>query len=148
MFGGTAIAAIAGAMILAAAPGIAAPAETAQSSQMKPADATIPAKDMPGSPAAAAKAEPATAVTDPQKTLASAKVQDSSGNSIGTVSDVKTSSSGMAKAITVSLPASHGKKSKAVEINATELRYMPENHLLKAQLTSQQINSLPAVQSP
>jgi hypothetical protein len=84
-------------------------------------------------------------VSDPQMTLAAAKVQDASGKSIGTVTGVQTSKSGAAKSVKVSLS---GKKAKTVAIEANELRYMPTTHLLKAGLTQAQIRALPAVQSP
>ena len=92
----------------------------------------------------AAGIQPLSQVSDPSTTLASATVQDSSGQSVGQVQSVKTTTAGKASSVAVTLTSSN----KTVSIRASRLRYDPSSKTLKASLTSSQISSLPATQSP
>ena len=87
--------------------------------------------------------QPASQVSSPETTLASATVQDSNGQSIGQVKSVKTSSGGKASSVAVSLSSA----GKVVSIKASKLRYDPSGNVLKASLSSTEINALPATQS-
>jgi hypothetical protein len=93
-----------------------------------------------------ATTQPATQVTSPETTLASATVQDSSGQSVGQVRSVKTSG-GKASSIAVSLSGAGG-AGKVVSIKASKLRYDPSGNTLQASLSSTEINALPATQNP
>jgi hypothetical protein len=92
-------------------------------------------------------AKPLSRVKDPSTTLASASVSDSSGQSVGQVQSVKTSASGTATSVAVSLNPSGGAP-KVVSINADDLTYDASSNKLKASLTTQEITQLPAIQSP
>lgn len=142
--GGTALAAIAGALILAASP--------AALAQMysQPATATPPSQmmDRATSPQNIG-ARPLSRVRNPSTTLASATVSDANGNSVGQVQSVQTSESGRAKSVAVSLSsATPGSPGKVVSLEANQLTYDPINNNLKTSLTMDQINQLPAIQTP
>lgn len=94
-----------------------------------------------------ATARPLSRVKDPSTTLASATVNDSSGQSVGQVQSVKTSASGKAQSVAVSLSSSTT-PGKIVTLQADQLTYDPTNNQLKASLTMDQINQLPAIQTP
>jgi hypothetical protein len=66
------------------------------------------------------------------------------------VQSVKTSASGKATSVAVSLSAAAGTAGapKVVSIKADDLTYDPSSNSLKASLTTQEINQLPAIQSP
>jgi hypothetical protein len=87
--------------------------------------------------------ETAANVSKPKSTLASAKVEDSSGTTIGQVSDVQTNSSGQAQMIDVSLTNS-GKK---VQIDATKLHYEPTRHALQTNMSADELEQSNGVAS-
>jgi hypothetical protein len=147
--GGTGLAAVAGALILAASP--------AAFAQMygSPATANPPSQQMQmqmqkaTAPAEKGVTKPLSRVSDPSTTLASATVSDSSGQSVGQVQSVKTSG-GKATSVAVSLSAAGATAGapKVVSIKADDLTYDPSSNSLKASLTTQEINQLPSIQSP
>ncbi len=142
-----AMAAIAGALILAASPATAQYTQSAPAAQ--PAQTTQAPMSSPQTPMSSPMTEqststqPASQVSSPETTLASATVQDSNGQSIGQVKSVKTSSGGKASSVAVSLSSA----GKVVSIKASKLRYDPSGNVLKASLSSTEINALPATQS-
>jgi len=79
-------------------------------------------------------------VQDPKTALASAKVEDSSGQTVGTVSKVDTSKTGKAESIEIALntPTATGKTAK---IKASQLQYDSMNNTLKAKLSQSQIEA-------
>jgi hypothetical protein len=89
--------------------------------------------------------QPANQVNSPEAKFASAPVQDLSGQTIGQVKSVTTTSGGKASSVAVSLSSGSG-SGKVVSIKASKLRY--EGNALKTSLTSSQIDALPATQSP
>jgi hypothetical protein len=91
--------------------------------------------------------EPISEVKDPATTLASANVQDSSGQTVGQVRSISTTPDGKAGTVNVSLTTSNG-IAKLVAIGVSSLRYDSDSKTLKASLTQSEINSLPAMQSP
>lgn len=144
-----------------AAPAFAAPTATqtnpattqTEPGNMQTGPATIgtPAMNEPGNSAlhsssssslAKAKAVPLTSVSDSKTKIMSAPVQDSAGNTIGTVQQVSTNPSGKAKTVDVTLTTPGG-QSKIVKIRASKLRYDSTSNLLKADLTKSQIEKLP-----
>lgn len=86
-------------------------------------------------------------VKDPATTLASAIVEDSSGDTVGQVKSVNTTADGKASAVNVSLSAANG-PGRVVSIGANSLMYDSDSKRLKASLTQSQIESLPPTQSP
>jgi len=91
--------------------------------------------------------QPVSQVKDPSATLASANVEDSSGETVGQVKSVSTTADGKASAVNVSLTGSNG-AGKVVSIDASNLRYDSDSKRLKSSLTQSQIDSLPVTQSP
>ena len=144
MLGGIGLAAIAGAFILAA------PQSTVAQMYSRPATTATPSSPMMEHPmkSESATARPLSRVKDPSTTLASATVNDSNGQSIGQVQSVKTSSSGKAQSVAVSLTSSATTPGKIVTLQADQLTYDPSSNQLKASLTMDQINQLPAIQTP
>ena len=101
--------------------------------------------DNMGNAANMASGQPADQVNDPSSTLATDSVQDSSGQSVGTVRSVNMGPQGRASRINVSLTRS----GRTVSIRAHELRFDPASNTLKSTLTLSQISALPpATQSP
>jgi hypothetical protein len=86
-----------------------------------------------------AGAEPLTQVQNPQQTLASAKVVGTSGNTIGTVSQIQRDSNGATSKVEVKLDQSMGAGSRTVWIKADQLQYLPQNNELTTPLTPQQV---------
>lgn len=142
-----------------AAPAFAAPAVTQTgpaSTQAEPDNTTTmgaPGATAPGNSAlhsssydskseASANAIPLTSVSDSKTKIMSAPVQDSAGNTVGTVQQVSTNPSGKAKTVDVTLTTASG-QSKVVKIKASKLRYDSASNLLKADLTKSQIEKLP-----
>jgi hypothetical protein len=73
--------------------------------------------------------------------ISNASVEDSSGATIGTVSDVKTTSSGHVRKVQVNLTSSN----KTVAIPASDLRFDRNSNTLDARLTRTQIEKLPSI---
>jgi hypothetical protein len=136
-----------------AAPAFAAPAGTQTgpaSTQAEPNNAMgAPGAAQPGNSAmhssssqANAKPIPLTSVSDSKTKIMAAPVQDSAGNTVGTVQQVSTNPSGKAKSVDVTLTTAGG-QSKVVKIKASKLRYDSASNLLKADLTKSEIENLP-----
>jgi len=88
--------------------------------------------------------QPVDQVTNPTSTLATDNVQDSTGQTIGTVRSVTTGPDGRASRINVSLTRS----GRSVWIRARELRFDPASNTVKSSLTLSQIRSMPATPAP
>lgn len=95
----------------------------------------------------ASAGEPLSKVKDAKTTLASATVQDSSGQQIGQVANVHTTKHGTATTIDVTLQSSGGTQPKTVAIKASKLRYDESSKTLKSDLTSSELQSLPSATS-
>ena len=91
--------------------------------------------------------QPVDSLPNASSALASATVQDSTGQPIGQVKSVKTSSAGTADAVTVSL-TSGDNSGKMVSIKADKLMFDPGSNVVKSTLTIQEIDQLPTQQSP
>jgi hypothetical protein len=149
---GAAVAAVTGALILAASPASAQYTQSAPAAQ--PAQTTQTPMSSPQTQAPMSSptmqqgtsTQAATDVSSPKTTLASATVQDSSGQSVGQVQSVKTTSGGKTSSVAVSL-SSGTSSGKIVSIRASKLRYDPSGNVLKASLSSSEISALPATQS-
>lgn len=88
-----------------------------------------------------ASATPVDSITNPPQTLANASVESSSGQAVGAVQKVIIDASGKAKTVIVALL---GKVNKLVAIAANQLNFDESRNVVVAQMTSDQINSLPA----
>jgi hypothetical protein len=120
---------------------------------MQPYGANQPATNNPssqqqtGSPPSAAMSanagEPLTKVKDAKTTLASASVQDSSGQQIGQVATVHTTKRGTPTKIDVTLQTSSG-QSKTVAIEASKFHYDQSSNTLKTDLTASEVQSMPS----
>jgi hypothetical protein len=150
-----------------AAPGSTAPAagQAMPNSTAAPADQTSPAapgasgQTMPGSaqsttsPASnapatmSASAESLSHVKDAKTTLASASVQDSSGQQVGQVSTVHTSKHGTATKVDITLSSAGGSQAKTISVSASKLRYDPNSNTLITDLSSTDLQAMPAASS-
>ncbi len=156
MIGATAVAAL----MLAAAPGFAQtqtspssppPYDTAHGAQSTPASpgqmqqGNMPSgttgSSMSSSATGTATMVPLSQVQNPATTLASAQVQDSSGQTVGQVQNVQTTSSGTVSKINVTL-SSGSHAGKTVIIPARDLRFDQGGNILKARLTQSEIEKL------
>jgi hypothetical protein len=88
-----------------------------------------------------ASATPVESIANPPQTLANASVESSSGQAVGAVQKVITDASGKAKTVIVALL---GKVNKMVAIAANQLNFDQSRNVVVAQMSSDQINSLPA----
>ena len=99
-----------------------------------------------GQAASAGTTEPLSSVSQPERKLVSAPVQDSSGQPIGQVASVQTGDRGAPKSVQVSLTASGG--GKVVSIGADQLRYDSAKGVVVAQLSQEQINAMASTSAP
>jgi hypothetical protein len=131
----------------ASQPGTAQPSGTMD--QTNPGSATMPAQPSSSnsSTISASAGEPLSKVKDAKTTLASASVQDSSGQPIGQVANVHTTKKGTATKIDVTLQSAAGGQAKTVSIKASQLHYDSSSNTLKADLTSSDVQALPAASS-
>lgn len=88
-----------------------------------------------------AQTTPVDLVANPPQTLANASVESSNGQAVGAVQRVITDASGKAKMVIVSLL---GRVNKLVAIAANQLNFDQSRNVVVAQMSSDQINSLPA----
>jgi hypothetical protein len=103
-----------------------------------PATNSAAANSIAGGQAAVAT-QPLSSVSQPERKLAAAPVQDSSGQSIGQVASVQTGDRGAPTSVQVALNASGG---KVVSIGADQLRYDAAKNVVVAELSQSQINAL------
>jgi hypothetical protein len=86
-------------------------------------------------------------VRNAKTTLASAQVQDSSGQQVGQVTTVHTSRSGHPTKVDVTLTSNNGGTAKTISVKASQLRYDKNNNTLVTNLTATDLQSLPAASS-
>ncbi|MBV8978733.1 MAG: hypothetical protein JO261_09175 [Alphaproteobacteria bacterium] len=80
-------------------------------------------------------------ISNPPQSLTNASVETSSGQAVGAVQKVVTGSDGKPQMVDVALL---GAKSKVVAIDANKLSYDQSRNVVVAQLTQDQINSMPS----
>jgi hypothetical protein len=83
---------------------------------------------------------PLDSISNPPQTLANASVETTSGQAVGAVQRVITDASGKAKTVVVALL---GKASRLVAIAANQLSFDQSRNVVIAQLSEEQIQSLP-----
>ncbi len=109
-----------------------------------PAQPTMSASDMNRMTRGTAYQVPLNQVTDAKSTLASASVVDKDGNSVGSVKDIKTDSSGAATVIKVDVGGFLGVGSKVVSLSPSRLTYERDRNILITNMTKDEIKALPA----
>jgi hypothetical protein len=91
--------------------------------------------------AAVAQSTPVDSLANPPQALANASVESSSGQAVGAVQKVILDAGGKAKTVIVALL---GKVNKLVAIAANQLNFDESRNVVVAQMSADQINSLPA----
>lgn len=117
-----------------------------QDQMSSPSQTGAPSDNANANAPMSASMEPATRVKDAKTTLASASVQDSSGQPVGQVVDVHTTRHGTPTTIDISLQAnaSGSGQAKTIAIKASKLQYDQSSNTLKADLTASDLQSMPA----
>lgn len=110
-------------------------AQTASSTAEQSTMAATPA------PQTTASATPVDSLANPPQALANASVETSTGQAVGAVQKVIVDAGGKAKTVIVALL---GKVNRLVAIAANELTFDESRNVVVAQLSADQINSLPA----
>lgn len=120
----------------------AAPSTADQTAQAAPS--TAPNDAQASSAAAPAKMAsntmPLDSISNPPQTLANASVETSNGQAVGAVQRVITDAAGKAKTVVVALL---GKASRLVAIAANQLTFDQSRNVVVAQLSADEIDSLP-----
>lgn len=91
------------------------------------------------------KALPLRKVGKPKATLAAAKIDDKSGDSVGQVHKVALNRHGSPRVLQVDVGGFLGLGERVVAINARHFRYLPKRDLLIVDMTQNELNKLPAV---
>ncbi len=94
-----------------------------------------------------ASAESLSHVKDAKTTLASAQVQDSSGQQVGQVSTVHTSRHGTPTKVDITLTGSNGAQAKVISVSASKLKYDPNSNTLITNLSATDLQAMPAASS-
>ena len=81
-------------------------------------------------------------VQNPKDTLATAKVDDPSGNIIGPVKSVMTSKTGMPTVINVDVGGWLGVGERVVSLNAKNFTYLPDRNILVTKLSKDQVKAM------
>ncbi|HEY6578850.1 MAG TPA: hypothetical protein VIY09_05970 [Rhizomicrobium sp.] len=158
-FGATGLAAFAGLAMMAALPAVAQtrdqttpPTQTYQNNtgSMQGANGMNGSSQMNSSgmtTKASTKGESLNHVKDAKTTLASALVQDSSGQLVGQVSDVHTSRSGSPTKVDITLSSTNGGKAKTISVSASKLRYDRSDNTLITNLSASNLQAMPSASS-
>jgi len=91
-----------------------------------------------------AKGTRATEVSEPQKTLASASVENEQGESLGAIKSITVSGDGKAEAVNIEVASLTGTGNKTVAVDASKFTYLPERNVLVASLAKSDLASMPA----
>lgn len=86
-------------------------------------------------------------VSNPKDTLTKAKVEDASGNSVGTVDDVMLDKSGRPTALKVDVGSFLGIGGKDVSMRASSFKFDPDRKVLITTMNKDQIKKLPEYKS-
>src|SRR5579885_520679 len=88
-----------------------------------------------------------TTVSNPKDTLTKAKVEDSSGNSVGTVDDVMLNKAGHPTSLKVDVGSFLGVGGKDVAMKASAFKFDPDRKVLITSMNKDQIKKLPETKS-
>ena len=86
-------------------------------------------------------------VSNPKATLVKAKVEDASGNSVGSVDDVVLDKSGKPTSLKVDVGSFLGVGGKDVAMKASAFKFDPDHKILVTNMTKDQIKKLPQTKS-
>jgi hypothetical protein len=100
-----------------------------------------------GKMTSAANAESLSRVSHAKTTLASAQVQDSSGQQVGQVSNVHTTRKGHATKVDITLSSSNGGQPKTISVSASKLKYDKNSNTLITDMTANDLQAMPAATS-
>ncbi|HWE06684.1 MAG TPA: hypothetical protein VG274_08250 [Rhizomicrobium sp.] len=101
----------------------------------------------PGKTTSAASTESLSRVSHAKTTLASAQVQDSSGQQVGQVSNVHTTRKGHATKVDITLSSSNGGQPKTISVSASKLKYDKNSNTLITDMTANDLQAMPAATS-
>jgi len=87
------------------------------------------------------------AVSDPKDALTKAKVEDTAGNSVGSVDDVTFDKKGKPTSLKVDVGGFLGVGDKDVAMKASAFKFDPDRKVLITSMTKDQIKKLPKVKS-
>jgi hypothetical protein len=87
------------------------------------------------------------AVSDPKDTLTKAKVEDTAGNSVGSVDDVMFDKKGKPTSLKVDVGGFLGVGDKDVAMKASAFKFDPDRKVLITSMTKDQIKKLPKAKS-
>jgi sporulation protein YlmC with PRC-barrel domain len=87
------------------------------------------------------------AVTDPKDTLTKAKVEDTKGESVGTVDEVMMDKKGKPSSLKVDVGGFLGVGDRDVAMKASAFKFDPDRKVLITSMTKNQIKKLPAMKS-
>ena len=87
------------------------------------------------------------AVSDPKDTLSKAKIEDASGNSVGSVDEIMLDKAGKLIALKVDVGGFLGVGEKDVAMQARTLKFDPDRKVLITNMTKNQIKALPKAKS-
>jgi len=91
-----------------------------------------------------AKGTRATEVSEPQKTLASASVENEQGESLGAIKSITVSGDGKAEAVNIEVASLTGTGNKTVAVEASKFTYLPDRNVLVASLAKSDLAGMPA----
>ena len=86
-------------------------------------------------------------VSDPKDTLSKAKIEDTRGNSVGSVDEVMLKKMGKTKALKMDVGGFLGIGVKDVAMKASAFRFDPDRKILITSMNKNQIKALPEVKS-
>lgn len=122
-------------------PSAIAPAATDKSAQAAPPPTDQTAQASTAAPTTtASNTMPLDSVSNPPQTLANASVETSNGQAVGAVQRVITDAAGKAKTVVIALL---GKASRLVAVAANQLSFDRSRNVVVAQMSADQIDSLP-----
>jgi hypothetical protein len=91
-----------------------------------------------------AKGTRATDVSEPQKTLASASVENEQGESLGAIKSITVSGDGKAEAVNIEVASLTGTGNKTVAVEASKFTYLADRNVLVASLAKSDLAGMPA----
>ena len=90
------------------------------------------------------KGTKATNVSSPERTLASASVENEQGESLGQIKSITVSSDGKAAAVNIEVASVDGTSNRTVAVDASKFTYLPDHNVLVASLAKADVANMPA----
>ena len=89
------------------------------------------------------KGTKATDVSNPQRTLANASVENQQGESLGQIKSITIASDGKAAAVNIEVANVSGAGNRTVAVDASKFTYLPDRNVLVASLAKSDIENMP-----